>query len=267
MNRHRTHENVGKGERLLDSRTGRNHGRDFVGGHALHPAQGVDVLVENYDVGTDSARELRRLTAQRPGAENHHRSRRDAGGAADQQAFAAEFIEHEACADGDSQSARDFRHRLEYRGVAVFVFDDLVPDGRHFALDQTPEVVFRGHRQMPGRNDHLPFLIALALLRLRRRKPDQHFRTQPDLLVGVDDGGARFSIGVVREARLAARTIFEIYTVALLRQRPNTTGRETDPVLKRSAILDQSDVHGTSQRMRISPHSMTCGNPTFNVER
>ncbi len=172
VDRHRTEKEVRKGQGLLDVGRRRRHRRDLIGGRPLDAAQGLNVAVEDDDVGAEPAPETGGLPSQGSGAENHQRRRRNAGGAVDQQTLAAELVEQQPRTDDHRQTPGDLRHRLENGSVAVVLLDDLDADGRQFPVKQRPETGFRRDGEMPGSQDDLPRLEPLVFLGGRGRHPD-----------------------------------------------------------------------------------------------
>ena len=141
MHRHRTQEEIGKGERPFDSRRCGDHRGNLTGDHGLDLAKGVDISIEHHDVGSNPAREPSRFSSQRSCTEDHHGRRGNPGGTTDQQPLAAELVEQQIGANGHREPSSDLAHRLEDRCLTVILLDDLVADRGHSALQQFYETL------------------------------------------------------------------------------------------------------------------------------
>ncbi len=163
---------------LFDMRTGRDHGRNVVADVILKTSHGVDVAIEDHDVGADALGVARGRSAQGSRAEDHHGCRWDPRRTADQQPLAAELVEQKARAHDHREPPGDFGHGFEHRRVAVVFFDDLVPHRGDVVFQEGGKGLRRRQRQVPARDHDLILLEPAVVRRLRRRHADHELRSR-----------------------------------------------------------------------------------------
>ena len=147
---HRADHEVGVGDGALDRAAVRRQRHDAAAVDLVDPAQAVEVLVDEHDLGLHAGGDPRRVPADVAGAEHHDLRRAHARRAAQQHAAPAVVALEEVGADLGGQPAGDLAHRRQQRQGAVGQLHGLVGDRRACRRRAAPWRP-RGRRRGAGR--------------------------------------------------------------------------------------------------------------------
>ena len=185
---HGADHQVGLDHRALDRATVRCQGHDAPAVDLVDPAQPVEVLVDQHDLGLHAGRDPRRVPADVAGAEHHDLGGTDAGCAAHEHAAAAVVALEVVGADLRREPAGDLAHRGEQREGAGVELHRLVRDAGGAGRDERlgdarvgGEVEVGEQREVGSQEAEL---LLLRLLHLH------HQLLRPRIGGGGDDVGA-----------------------------------------------------------------------------
>ena len=205
----------------------------------VDPAQPVEVLVDQHDLGLHAGRDPRRVPPDVAGAEHDDAGRPHARRAAHQHAASAVVTLEEVGAHLRRQPSGDLAHRRQQRQRAVVELHRLVGDRRRAGRDQRPgdvgvggEVEVREQRQVRPEEAEL---LLLGLFDL-----DDHL-LRPGVGGSGHDVGAGGPVVVVVDRGALAGAGLDEDVDAVAFELADTVGRHRHPVLGGLDLLRHAD--------------------------
>ena len=203
-----------------------------------HP---VDRALQDRHIRSEPERDDGGVVADDPAADHEHPARRDARDAAEQEAPPAKRLLEEVGACLGSEPARDLAHRREQRQRAVVGLDGLVSHAGGSALGEGACQLL-ACREMQVRQEHQPLTEERILGRKGLLDLEQELGFAPNVL-DTPEGRSDGTVCVVREGASVARARLDEHFVAALDELASAGRRQSDPVLVRLDLIDDSDLH------------------------
>jgi hypothetical protein len=205
----------------------------------VDPAQAVEVLVDEHDLGLHPGRDPRRVPADVARPEHDDLGRTDAGRAAHQHAAAALVALEEVGALLGREPARDLAHRGEERQRAVVDLHRLVGEGRRPAGEQGLGDFRVGGQVEVGEQGQVgaeePELLLHRLLDLH------HHLLRPGVLGPGHDVGARSLVVGVGDRRPLTGTGLDAHLDPVAFELPDPVRGHRHPVLGGLDLLRHAD--------------------------
>ena len=227
---HRSDDQVRVGHCPFDrSPVGRQR-RDATLVDLVHPAQPVQVLVQEQDLGLHPGGDPGRVPPDVTGTEDHHPTGPHARRAAQQHASPAGVPLQEVGADLGRHAAGHLGHRRQERQAAVVDLDGLVGDAGDIGVEQRGCHLGVG-RQVQVGEEHLAGPEEPVLGRLRFLDLAHQVRSTPHRCrVGHDLGAGRAEL-FVRDGRVRPGPGLHQHRHVPVGQLPDSVGCDRHPVL------------------------------------